>query len=345
MKKRIIICADGTWNKPENDLKKDFPTNILKLARAIQPTAKDKISQQVFYDLGVGSYDNSISGGVTGNGLHKNIMDDYRYIVQNYSPGDELYFFGFSRGAYTIRSLCGLINNCGIVKRNNAALIQKAFNHYKKSGSSYAPSGQKSLEFRKAYSHHSRKVHFVGVWDTVGAMGIPLSFLGLFDDKDEFYDTKIGANITTARHALAIDEHRSDFEPTVWTPQDNMDLQQVWFCGAHSNIGGSYKPDKDGSLLSDHSLNWMMKEASKAGLSVESHLKTQLKPNPLSTLHNSRRSFYRVKKKYYRPLEHGKSEVLIHQSVNQRWLLDDTYRPENLESYIHQHGWPKGLIK
>lgn len=350
MKKRIIICADGTWNKPEEDLKKDFPTNILKLARAIKPTAKEAgtqklIPQQVFYDLGVGSDGNSISGGITGNGLQKNIMDDYRYIVQNYSPGDELFLFGFSRGAYTIRSLCGLINNCGIVKRNNAALIQKAFNHYKKSGSAYSPNGEKSLEFRKNYSHASRNVHFVGVWDTVGAMGIPISFLGFFDDKDEFYDTKIGANIKTARHALAIDEHRSDFEPTIWLPQKNMDLQQVWFSGAHSNIGGSYKPDKDGTVLSDNSLAWMIKEASKAGLSIENHLTKQLKLNPLSTLHNSRRSFYRIKKKYFRPLEQENSDVLIHTSVNQRWKQDKSYRPKNLVDYINQNGWPKDLIK
>ena len=94
-------------------------------------------------------------------------------------------------------------------------------------------------------------------------MGIPISFLGLFEDKDEFYDTKIGKNVRIARHALAIDEHRKDFEPTIWNPGNHLDLQQVWFSGAHSNIGGSYKPDKDGSLLSDIALSWMSKEADR----------------------------------------------------------------------------------
>ena len=216
MSKRIIICADGTWNRPEKNIKEDYPTNVLKLARAIKPTAKDNIPQQVFYDWGVGSYSDKVIGGVTGKGLHKNIMDDYRYIVQNYADGDELYLFGFSRGSYTIRCLCGLIYNCGILKRADANLIQKAFNHYKKSGEDYAPRGKESIKFRKKYSHKSREIKFVGVWDTVGAMGIPISFLGLFDDKDEFYDAKIGSNVRIARHALAIDEHRSDFEPTVW---------------------------------------------------------------------------------------------------------------------------------
>ncbi|MEE4246861.1 MAG: DUF2235 domain-containing protein [Kangiellaceae bacterium] len=345
MKKRIVICADGTWNRPEKDLKKDFPTNVLRLARAIKPVANDGITQQVFYDWGVGSYYDPIIGGSTGKGVQKNIVDCYRYIVQNYSAGDELFFFGFSRGSYTIRSLCGFINNCGIVKRDNARLIQQAFNLYKKPGAKYAPKGEESVKFRKAHSHASRKVHFVGVWDTVGAMGIPISFLGLFDDKDEFYDTKIGSNVVVARHAMAIDEHRSDFEPTVWSPKDNLDMKQVWFIGAHSNVGGSYKPDKDGTLLSDIPLKWMVSEARNFGLKTEPHLTQSFKPNALATLHNSRRSFYRVKKKYFRPIEHNKGQVLIHESVKTRWDSDPKYRPKNLVTYIDQNGWPNKLVK
>lgn len=348
--KRIVICSDGTWNRPEYDLSKDFPTNVLKLARSIKPVASGKINQQVFYDWGIGSYHDQVVAGSTGKGLHKNILDDYRYIVQNYSPGDELFFFGFSRGAYTIRCLCGLINNCGILKRPDAALIQAAFDHYKKPGGLYAPEGQKSIEFRNKYSHKSRQIKFVGVWDTVGAMGIPLSFLGLFNDKDEFYDTRIGRNVSIARHAMAIDEHRSDFTPTVWIPQTNTDIKQVWFSGAHSNIGGSYKPDKDGSLLSDIPLDWMLTEAKKAGLNLESHIVKTLKPNPMATLHNSRRSFYRVKKKFYRALDHEglnyhKLEVLIHQSVKERWENNAEYRPQNLQKYLNNYGWPSRLVR
>ncbi|NQV14358.1 DUF2235 domain-containing protein, partial [bacterium] len=288
MKKRIVICADGTWNRPEKNLKKDFPTNVLRLARAIKPIDSNQIPQQVFYDWGIGSYYDQTIGGATGKGLHKNIMDDYRYIVQNYSPNDELYLFGFSRGSYTIRCLCGLINNCGIIKRQDAASIQKAFNHYKKNGSAYAPDGTESIKFRKEYSYKSREIKFVGVWDTVGAMGIPISFLGLFGDKDEFYDTKIGKNIRIARHALAIDEHRSDFKPTIWRPQKKMDIKQMWFAGAHSDIGGSYEPDKDGTRLADNALDWMIQEAQSTGLSIETHLINDIRKNPLAKLHNSR---------------------------------------------------------
>ena len=339
MAKRIVICADGTWNRPEKDLKKNFPTNVLRLARGIKPMGRDKVPQQVFYDWGIGSYYDPLIGGAIGKGLHKNIMDDYRYIVQNYSPGDEIFLFGFSRGAYTVRCLCGLINNCGIVKRPDARLIQESFNLYKKPGRAYAPDGEKSIKFRKKHSHRSRVVRFIGVWDTVGALGIPFSFLGLLEDKDEFYDTKIGRNVRIARHALAIDELRGDFIPTVWDPRENLDLRQVWFLGAHADVGGGYKPDKDGSLLSDIALDWMIGEAVVAGLSVEAHLKGALRPNVFATIHKSRRSYYRIKATVYRSVDHGKGNVLIHKSVKERWSKDHKYRPENLAQYIEQNGW------
>lgn len=340
MKKRIVICADGTWNRPEQDLSKDFPTNVLRLARAIKPLGRQRVPQQVFYDWGVGSYYDPVIGGATGKGLNKNIMDDYRYIVQNYAPGDEIFLFGFSRGAYTVRSLCGLIYNCGILKRPDARLIQAAFDHYKRPGKAYAPHGDRSLAFRRAHAHRSRKVHFVGVWDTVGALGIPFSVLGLLDSKDEFYDTKMGANVQIARHALATDELREDFEPTVWQPRPEVDLKQVWFAGAHSDIGGSYPPDRDGSLLADCALDWMMAEAQVAGLTLEPHLQFSLRPSATATLHRSRKFVYRFKRPLYRAIEHGKGEVLIHESVRQRWDADPKYRPRNLAAYVEANGWP-----
>jgi uncharacterized protein (DUF2235 family) len=339
MKKRLVVCADGTWNRPEEDPDKDFPTNVLKLARAIKPIGSDGIPQQVFYDWGVGSYYSRVRGGVTGKGLHKNIMDDYRYIVQNYKHGDEIFLFGFSRGAYTIRSLCGMINNCGIIKRPNASRIQEAFEIYKKRGSVNSPSGKNAINFRKSYSHISRKIEFAGVWDTVGAMGIPISFLGLFDDRDEFYDTKIGRNVEIARHAMAIDEHRSDFEPTIWQHRPNMDMKQVWFAGAHSDVGGSYEPDTDGSLAADTPLSWLMSEA--RGLSTELHLKQNLKEKITASLHDSRRNFYRIRRKVHREIDHQHGSVLIHSSVKKRWdAAGENYRPKNLASYISKvNGW------
>jgi uncharacterized protein (DUF2235 family) len=340
MPKRIVICADGTWNRPEEDLSEDFPTNVLRLARAVKPVGSGNFTQQVFYDWGVGSHYDRAIGGATGRGLHKNIVDDCRYIVQNYATGDEIYLFGFSRGAYTVRSLSGLINNCGILKRPDARLIQAAFEHYKRPGIAYSPRGTKSIQFRKAHSHPSREVKFTGVWDTVGAMGIPFSFLGMLDDKDEFYDTEIGSNVRVARHALAIDELRADFEPTMWIPRENLDLKQVWFVGAHSDVGGSYPPDSGGWLLSDITLDWMLREASAAGLTFEPHLKKSLRPKATATLHESRRSYYRIKAKVFRPIDRAREATLVHRSVKERWDRDKKYRPQNLVDCVEENGWP-----
>jgi uncharacterized protein (DUF2235 family) len=343
--KRIVICADGTWNRPEKDLAKDFPTNVLRLSRAIKPTDKDNTPQQVFYDWGIGSYYDKIGGGATGKGIQKNVMDAYRYIVQNYAPSSEIWLFGFSRGAYTVRSLCGLINNCGILKRPNAKLIETAFTLYKKPGSKNSPSGSNSVAFRKEHSHLSREVKFVGVWDTVGALGIPISFLGFLDEEDEFYDTKLGSNVRIARHAMAIDEFREDFKPSIWENKDTLDLKQVWFSGAHADVGGSQKPDPDGSQIADIPLNWMLREAAAHGLATEQHLKQQLTNNATAKVHPSRRKFYRLKSKYTRPIDHGLSELLIHKSVKERWTTDDKYRPKNLVEYLKQNNWPAVLEK
>lgn len=332
MGKRIVICADGTWNRPERDPAKDHATNVLRLARALDPVR----GQQVFYDWGVGSYYDPVAGGVTGLGLEKNVMDGYRYLVQNYAPGDEVFLFGFSRGAYTVRSICGLINNCGILKRPHAKLVETAFAHYKRRGDDYHPDGDRSIAFRAAFSHASREVRFVGVWDTVGALGIPFSFLGLLNKKDEFWDSKLGRNVRIARHAVAIDELRSDFEPTLWQPRAGLDLQQVWFAGAHSDVGGSYPPDKDGARLSDIPLAWMMDEAERAGLVLEPHLREALVPSPTATLHRSRKHVYRSKRPYWRPIAHGHGEVVVHASVWARWKADPSYRPRNLAAWVDQ---------
>lgn len=340
MKKRIVICADGTWSRPEIDIHKDKPTNTLKIARAIKPYGDDQHPQQVFYDWGVGSYTDPILGGAIGQGMHKNIMDNYRYIVQNYSPGDELFLFGFSRGAYTVRSLSGLINNCGIIKRPYAQRIQQAFDHYKNITSPFSPQGEESIRFREQFSHASREIQFIGVWDTIGSMGIPMSFLGLFDDSDEFYNTKIGGNVVYARHALAIDEHRSDYKPTIWKPLGSTNLKQVWFAGSHSDIGGTYVADCDTDLLSDISLTWMIKQAQHAGLTIEQHLSDNARPHPLAPIHDSRRRFYRMKKKYHRPIVNDEAHTLIHKTVKERWDQDPQYRPHNLKQYIDENGWP-----
>lgn len=335
----IIICADGTWNRPEEDIAQDFPTNVLKLARAIKPSFKNT-KQHVFYDWGLGSYHNNVIAGATGRGIHKNILDGYRYIVQNYSPGDKIYLFGFSRGAYTVRALSGLINNCGILKRVDARLISRAWKIYKSPQTKYHPDGVGAKKFSSDHSHRSKKVHFIGVWDTVGALGIPISLMGLFDRHDEFYDSKMGANVVIARHALAIDEQREDFKPTVWTTRTTTDLKQVWFAGVHADIGGSYPPDKkSGAMSSNVSLEWMLNEATKAQLYIEPHIKKNLPGQVLAKIHKSRNHVYRFKKPLNRELIIEDKPTKIHPSVKERYLSDKRYRPPQLKKLVEQLGW------
>lgn len=335
----IIVCADGTWNRPEEDLKKDYPTNVLKLSRAIKPSTPN-LKQHVFYDWGIGSYHDNASAGATGRGLHKNILDGYRYIVQNYSPGDKIYLFGFSRGAYTVRALSGLINNCGVLKRQYANRISETWKIYKSPKKTFHPEGESAKDFRKSYSHPSRKVEFVGVWDTVGALGIPFSFMGLFESDDEFYNTRMGSNIVTARHALAIDEQRQDFEPTIWTPVNGVDLKQVWFSGVHTDVGGSYPPDKGtGAMASDVPLAWMLKEAKAAGLSIEKHITDGLTDGSMAKLHKSRKHVYRLKRPLHRPLVDDQRPSKIHPTVKARYIADDKYRPPSLKKLVETLGW------
>lgn len=335
----IVICADGTWNRPEEDIENDFPTNVLKLSRAISPSGNG-IKQHVFYDWGLGSYHSALSAGATGRGIHKNILDGYRYIIQNFAPGDKIYLFGFSRGAYTIRALSGLINNCGILKRPDANLVSSAWKIYKSPLAKHHPEAQESKEFRGKYCHSSRNVHFIGVWDTVGALGIPFSLMGLFESHDEFYDTKLGSNVSIARHALAIDEQREDFEPTIWTPRTGMDMKQVWFAGVHADVGGSYPPDKQtGIRTSDTPLAWMIDEASAAGLEIESHIRDCLTDGAKGQLHKSRKHVYRFKCPLKRPLIIEDNPTMIHPSVKSRYIADSSYRPTQLKKLVEESGW------
>ncbi len=343
--KRIIICSDGTWNRPERLGKDDHPTNVLKVARGIETLAPNNIEQIVFYDWGVGSYYDPIVGGAFGLGLNKNIMDAYRFLVHNYQVGDEIYLFGFSRGAYTVRSLCGMINNCSILKSQHASKIEAAFELYKTK--SHKASSNKATQFKQDYAVQMHtKIKFIGVWDTVGSMGLPFSIFNFIGDKDNFYDRKLGSNIEIARHALCLDELREDFEPTLWQERDEVDLKQVWFAGVHSDVGGSYKPDSDGSVLSDIALAWLSQQASDQGLAftpsfVDSIAPAQLNHN--AKQHNEYKGKYRLLGKHVRQIpksNSGYGVIKVHPSVEQRYL--GNYKSKAIEEYKKKFGsWPE----
>jgi uncharacterized protein (DUF2235 family) len=259
--KSIVICADGTWNDPTDEQ----PTNILQIARGVSSQGGGS-HQVVFYDWGVGSYYDQVKGGAAGEGLEKNITDCYRFLVQNFEPGDQLYFFGFSRGAFTVRSLAGFIRNCGILKPEHDDKVEYAFNRiYKNRSSKQSPDAPGPVSFRKSYAYADRQsIHFVGVFDTVGSLGCPVSFWGLLgNDGHVFHDLEPSSIVKTARHAVAIDELRTDYEVCLWKNKPAVDLKQVWFPGCHCDIGGGYPDDH---VLADNALLWMLREATAAGL-------------------------------------------------------------------------------
>lgn len=257
--KRLVVCSDGTWNKPDQP----NPTNVVKVATTLRQADAAAISQLLFYDPGVGTgtFDH-LRGGAFGVGLSKNIQQAYHFLVFNYEPGDELFFFGFSRGAYTVRSTVGLIRNSGLLKREYLGKSEEAYQLYRRRDPASYPASEEATRFRQQYAHEPA-VKFIGVWDTVGALGVPLPLVSKFW---EFHDVRLSRSVQYAYHALAIDERRKNFKPTLWeqhpeAPQTQV-LEQVWFAGVHSDVGGGYAS----AALSDIALLWMVNKAEGCGL-------------------------------------------------------------------------------
>ena len=278
MPKKIVLCFDGTWNEPDDN------TNVTKIFRSIE--GEDRSPEKVgraaehlggetikWYDKGVGTkFGNKIRGGLAGRGLSENILQGYMFLVENYEAEDEIYLFGFSRGAYTARSLVGLIRNIGLLRRQNLPeadlrdnpILTNGFRMYQRRDS--GPDSEEAIFFRKKYSVDSFDIKFLGVWDTVGAMGIPSNDLDTQGNQYEFHDTKLSSSVKNAYHALAIDETRPEFRPTLWTstPKPGQTVEQVWFAGVHSEVGGGQKP-----ALTDLPLRWMQENAMANGLVLD----------------------------------------------------------------------------
>ena len=349
--KRLILCCDGTWNKADQeDNGTPCPTNVVKISYQIAKRDGD-IPQIIYYDQGVGSGNalDRLSGGAFGQGLEDNIHDAYRFLIANYEYGDELYLFGFSRGAFTARSIAGMIRKCGVLRREFVKHYRDAIALYR---SEHHPADPAAMKFRQGYSvcrGGDIKIRFIGAWDTVGALGIPLRGLRwLTSDLYEFHDTELSGAVEYAYHALAIDERRAPFEPTLWMykPKPWQTIEQKWFCGVHSDVGGGY-PEHG---LSDITLEWMIGRAQGAGLKFDSAamLAHALKPDPCALLHNSKTGLYRlttgsdrsigwsintanasVEAKYQNDPTQS-----LHDSVLTRWDNDTAYRPPALRDYF-----------
>jgi len=340
--KRIIICADGTWNTPDQvDRNKRKPSNVVKTARAILPITHDGIPQIVYYQVGLGTH-NSLSdrmlGGGMGKGLSDNIINCYRFLVHNYYPGDEVFLFGFSRGAYTVRSLSGFIGALGLLPKANIFFMNEAYDAYRNS----TKNPQQLDTFRKEQESREIKIKFIGVWDTVGALGIPKVGFGMMHNifsksRNEFHNVALGDHIENAFHALAIDEKRKPFAPTLWEIKNNstQKLEQTWFPGVHTNIGGGYL--KDG--LANISFQWMKEKAETQGLRFDKAYTKFFKPYFGHELRNNFTMTYKLLGANYREIGRKKNtNENVHKSAFLRYKHDETYRPINLIQYMEREG-------
>lgn len=269
--KRIVTCFDGTWNKPADEASstnQQVETNVRRFYESVTDRAADGAQQLKWYDQGVGTnwYDRFI-GGAIGAGLEMNIVQGYEFLAENYEDGDEVYVLGFSRGAYTARSLVGMIRNCGLILPKHLGLrVAMAYGIYRTRGDDVDSFTAKL--FRSSFCREI-KIKFVGVWDTVGALGIPLDVLKVLNMKFyEFHDTKLSKIVENACHAIAVDEHRGEYDVCLWNPDTapQEKLEQRWFAGAHCDVGGGY-PDR---RLSDVTLRWIQDKASALGLALDS---------------------------------------------------------------------------
>ena len=330
MSKRIVICCDGTWNRPEQPV----PSNVVRTARAVLPTAPDGVAQVVFYDEGVGTGNriDRLLGGAFGDGLVKNIADGYRFLVHNYEEGDELFLFGFSRGAYTARSLAGLLRNAGLLHKAHADHFTAAFDLYRRQDA--PPSSPEAQAFRAA---HSREVgvHFLGVWDTVGSLGIPLRGLRyLTMRRHQFHDVELSGSVRNAFQALAVDERRFPFLPSIWLakPKEGQRVEQAWFPGVHADVGGGYADH----AIGDAALAWMLGRAASCGLALDdAYLDATTHPDPVGgALHDSRQGFYRWMRPHARAIgRDGGATEAAHAGTVARHAAGG-YDPANLAAYL-----------
>ena len=307
--KRIAIFCDGTWNSP----RARNQTNVVRLAEAVLARDAGGVQQMVIYQRGVGtgssasgaaSIRDRILGGVFGNGLTANIEEAYKNLMLAYDPGDEIQVFGFSRGAYTARSLVGMIRACGILPRRMLARVDEAMEYYRSRDPATRPGDAESIAWRARMSpdvatsqsdldyrrDHGLpepvllRIACMGIWDTVGEHGVPSAFgvlAKMFNSVFQFHDAQLSSMVETARHAVAIDERRRLYPPALWDNLDRLNgdatgtdrpIQQLWFAGDHSAIGGG------GGLfgLSSITLAWVAEGAAAAGLALDAALLAEM---------------------------------------------------------------------
>ncbi|KEZ77453.1 hypothetical protein C41B8_09641 [Salinisphaera hydrothermalis C41B8] len=310
--KNIAIFCDGT-----NDQFGSVTTNVVHLLRLSE---RDSDRQRTFYEPGVGTFGanlfsvnigtflGKLLGAAFGYGLAQNLTRAYRYVVETHEPGDRVFIFGFSRGAFTARSLARLLDAGGLPEPGDSRQLERIVETYLVDGADALSRYDNARVCRP---------HFVGVWDTVAALGVLLRW-------HRFDDRCLSPGVAHAAQALAIDEQRAAFEPTLWAePEADQSIHQVWFAGVHSDIGGGYR-DRG---LADITLYWMLGQARRCGLHLAPHADPDRPGDALGRRHDSYVGCWRWLGRHRRRVPPNAS---IHASVRTRMQACPAYAPGNL---------------
>ena len=354
MGKNIVVFSDGTGQEGGTD----HNTNVYKLFNMIMDRSSSQVS---FYDRGLGTGWRKATGNIGGRGFSKNVLQCYEFIFENYQVGDRIFLFGFSRGAATVRSLAGFIHYFGILPKSRGKLIDKAWKIYKKPKTREA----KAESFVKMNHTMWAHVDFLGVWDTVAALGVPNSALDHalnFVVPHEFHDFKLSPSVLNAYHAMAIDDLRKTFHPVFFSPDlpeggmtptrdgKKRTLKQVWFMGMHTDVGGGYGANQASralggnahKALSDIVLEWMMQNAVRHGLRIYRPGGSPIgecTPNPNGFMHDSRgrawkKRIFPAKRRWWDKEEFGRA--MVHQSVKERELSVHNEKPKEGERTLYK---------
>lgn len=365
-KKRLALYLDGTWNEVSDN------TNIWRFRALFSPKSADGCDQRAYYSTGLGTkFGEKIRGGMFGTGIDTAITSAYEWLMENYAEGDEIFIFGFSRGAYTARSLSGFISKCGLLQSGAPLGVNQLFMRYRRAGQSTIRDliaaqgeGKTGFSFEEGWMlkfAQAVPIKFLGVFDTVGALGVPLPWLHV--SAYPFLNTGLRQNNEYAFHAMAIDEHRKAFAPTLWSNEGATSAksrpiertEQRWFIGAHANVGGGCFNDP----LAQLPFNWLARKAESLGLCFRDGFAAE--PNAANAAISDSYAefmsgFYRLMtlfRPYYRPIGvpptgEGKGVVNINETIDgsvfERWRTDKTYRPPALQAWAESRGVDPGKI-
>ncbi|MDX2276521.1 MAG: DUF2235 domain-containing protein [Hyphomonadaceae bacterium] len=352
--KKLVICCDGTWQR----VYRGELTNVALTARSIATRDANNIAQIVYYSAGVGADlgSSNLWNGMTGADLDQHLLDAYLFLNLNYEPGDQIFLFGFSRGAYTVRTLAGLLRKCGVLRRDSVDKADDALELYR--DRKLAKDSAIVERFRAAHAiawprlsaplikpPHDLRIAYLGVWDTVGSLGIP-SVLPIpinLNRRYQFHDTELSRSVEAARHAVAIDERRGAFKPALWSNVDKFNwpgrparVLQAWFPGDHGGVGGG--PARG---LSNCSLMWVIEGAEQAGLAFSREPGSVLSAclaeiDPIGAPVKSGKGFSILDLTGARWRKGLATFADVHETARLRWIANKRYRPALLKPFADE---------